>query len=818
MRVLFQDLHYACRRAAKSSAFTVIAVLTLAVGIGSNTAIFSFVDALYLKPLSVHDPQNLVRIYAKGPSGHYGAGFSYPEFESLRTGVSSFASLSVETQIAQLHLVIGGDSEEVRGQFVSGNYFNLLGIQPTVGRGFLPSEDKVRNRDAVAVISDDLWKAHFDHDGSVLGRDVRINGTVFKVIGVAPPGFYGDINGRPTQIWIPSMMYGSVGYGCDDGSYNCSLFDAMLGRLAKGRTPANAQAEVTSGIEWSAQDWPDRPSRRQAVLKSASGEIPDDEADHSGQMQMLIWVTASLLLIGCANLAGLLLTSGAMRSREIAIRLSIGAGRARVIRQLLTESLLLAVLGGAAGLALSVAGQRLLAEFYATDSEGFHHLYDLSLDWRVLTYSVALALMTGALFGLLPALRASRQDLVTELKQGSTVGHHSRSWLPPALVVGQVSLSMVLVISSGLLVRSALKIRRGTNFDPKQTVVIRLRPELKKYTPQQTESLVRRVNQLLLTTPGIESVAFMEGGEGLVWDWQSGRSARVSLSPQAQSQVAGLEVRRQDIGRGFFRTLRTPILQGREFGEEDRPGYALVAVVNQTLAQRLWPDGSALGRTLFMDSKPFQIIGVSADLQPRSSFHAPEPHLYLSYWQSNATREGDVRFAIRVAGDLVPALGAIRRVVQSVDPDVPMGEDMPMSEQVRLEYTPVLLGQNVLLFSGLLALGLSAMGLYSILSFAVRTRTREFGIRMALGARRADVLQMVLSQGGKLVLMGVAIGILGALWSTRLLASLLYGVKATDPVTYICVTLLLMLVAIAACYFPARRATCVDPSQFLHVD
>jgi len=818
MELLFQDLRYALRQMAKSRGFAAIAILTLALGIGSNAAIFSFVDALYLKPLPVAHPERLVRIYAKGPSGHYGAGFSYPEFEQLRDHNASFSSLAVETQVAQLHLVSGGDSEEIRGEFVSGNYFSLLGVQPALGRSFLPGEDRVRSRDAVAVISDRLWKMHFNHDAGVLGREIQINGVALKVIGVAAPEFYGDFTGRPVEVWIPAMMYGSIGSGCDDGSYNCSLFDTMLGRLAPDQTAMQAQAEVGSEIVWSATDWPDRPSRRQAVLAAASGESPYDGANHVGQMQMLMLVTASLLLIACANLAGLLLARGVTRRREIAIRLAIGAGRARVIRQLLTESLLLSCLGGAGGLVLSVVAKRLLSNFYSTDSEGFHHLYDLSFDWRVLFYSIALALVTGALFGLLPAIRASRQDLVTELKDGGSASQHTRSWLRQALVIGQLGLSMVLVICSGLLVRSALQVRRGTNFNPDHMVVVRLRPELVKYTQAQTESLLRRVDQQLRGMAGIESVAFMEGGEGLVWDWKSGRSAHVSLSAQPQDQQAGLEVYKQDVSEHFFRTLRVPLLQGRDISEQDRRGSQPVAVVNQTLAQRLWPDESTVGQTLFINTQPFQVVGVSADVQPRNFTHALEPHLYLSYRQSNATREGDIRFAVRVTGDPAPALREIRRAVQSLDPNVPVGEDMSLAQQVTLEYMPVVLAQNVMLFCGVLALCLSAMGLYSIVAFAVRTRTREFGIRMALGARREDVLRLVVTQGTKLALVGVGIGAIAALISTHLLASLLFGVNAADPAAFLGGMILLLVASLAACYLPARKATGVDPVQALRVE
>jgi predicted permease len=310
-------------------------------------------------------------------------------------------------------------------------------------------------------------------------------------------------------------------------------------------------------------------------------------------------------------------------------------------------------------------------------------------------------------------------------------------------------------------------------------------------------------------------VAFIEGGEGLVWDWQSGRDVQVGLSGQSPAPGVGLMVRKQDVGRNFFRTLKVPLLQGREFGEQDRPGSPRVAVVNEALAQRLWPAGPAVDRTIFIDAQPFQVIGVSADIQPRNSVHAPEPHLYLAYWQSNATREGDIRFAIRVKGDPAIALPAIRHMLQSLDPNVPLGEDMSMSEQVNLEYMPVLLAQNVMSFCGLLALCLSAMGLYSILAFAVRARTREIGIRMALGARREDVLRLIVGQGTRLALIGVATGAIAALISTRLLASLLFGVKTIDPATYICVTVLLIFVTLAACYLPARRAASIDPMQAL---
>ncbi len=818
LETLCQDLRFGSRQLRKNPGFTTVAILTLALGIGANTAIFSFVDALFLKPLAVSNPEQLMRMYAKGPSGHYGAGFSYPEFKLLRDHNSSFTALSVEAERPQLHLVTEGDSAEIRGEFVSSNYFSLLGIYLPIGRAFLPEEDTAPGRDAVAVISDQLWKTRFHANPAILGREIQVNSIPFKVIGVAPPGFYGDLKGLPVQVWMPAMMFVAAGYGCDDGSYNCALFDAIVGRLAPGQSAAQAQAEAGGTMVWSATNWPEKPDRRQLVMASANNGSPDDEADDIAQMHLLMSITAALLLIACANLAGLLFARGVTRRREIAVRLSIGAMRSRVIRQLLTESLLLASLGGFFGLGLSLAAKQLLSKFYATDSEGFPHLYNLNVDWRVLIYSMALVLLTGTLFGLVPAMRASRQNLVIELKAAGSAGEQTSGWMRHILVIGQVALSMVLVVSAGLLVRSGLDVQRGTNFDPSHMIVLRLRPELTKNTQSQIDSLVRRVNQSLNLTPGVQSVAFMEGGEGLVWNGLNGREVPVALPGHSSALKTTLVVVKQDVSPNFFRTLRIPLLQGREFSDQDHRASLRVAIVNEALALRLWPDSSAVGHSLLINGQPFQVIGISANIQPPSTIHAPEPHLYLSYWQSDATREGDIRLAVRVAEDPALALPAIRRLIQSLDPNVPIGEDMTMSEQVSLAYMPVLLARSVMSFCGMLALCLSAMGLYSILAFAVRTRTREIGLRIALGARREDVFRLIVGQGTKLALIGVVTGSVAALISTRLLASLLFGVKTTDPATYISVTVVLFLVTFAACYYPARRAMHVDPMQALRTE
>jgi len=440
----------------------------------------------------------------------------------------------------------------------------------------------------------------------------------------------------------------------------------------------------------------------------------------------------------------------------------------------------------------------------------------LRFDWRTAAFSIGLTLIAGMFFGLLPATRAVRQDLVTDLKDGGTTEQRGKGRIRSMLVMGQIALSIVLVISSGLLMRSAAKIGNGTNFDPTNALVIRLRPELMRYTPQRVEALVHRVYQRLSSEPGIESVAYMQGGEGLVWDWRSGRDAQVSLSAESRESSTGLEVRKQDVSGGFFNTMKIPLLEGRGITDQDVAGSPAAAVINQAVAERLWPGRNApVGSKFFINSKPFQIVGVCADLQPANALYAREPHIYLAYWQSNSTREGDVRFVIRVRHDPAHVLPLIRRVIQSVDANVPIGEDMPLALQVRLDYVAVVMTQRVMTFCGLLALCLNAMGLYSVLAFAVRARSLEIAIRLALGARKQDVLRLFLLDGVRLALCGTGVGVVAALLSTRVLRTLLYGVEATDPGIMIFAVGLIVVVALAACVLPASRAASISPMRVL---
>lgn len=807
---LLQDVRYGARVLLKSPGTTLVMLLILGVGIGANTAIFSFVDALFLKPLAVDQPDAVVKVFAKGPGGHYGAGFSYPEYASLRDHNSSFSALAAETLIAQIHTVFAGESAELRGAFVSANYFSTLGAKPLVGRFFLPEEDAVPDRDAVAVISAELWNRKFNADPGVVGRTIAVNRVAFQIIGVAPLGFAGVHAGNPQQLWLPLMMlHAAHWFGACPHEYDCSVIDDLVGRVAPGRTWRDADDELRRIVVWSATDWPASAGRRQTVTFPAIGVDPDRRADFSAQMRLLMGVATVLLLVSCANLAGFFLARSLSRSKEIAVRLSIGASRSRVARQLLTESMLLSLLSCALGVAFSLWGRNALASFYNVDSEGFRHLFDLSLDWRVLAFSFAMAVLTGLLFGLVPAMRATRQDLVTQLKEGAgAVGPQTSGWLRQGLVAGQVAFSLVLLTSAGLLVRSGQALRRGTNFDPEHVAVLRVRPELLNYTPQQNEAFFRRLVEQLAAFPGAQAVTYVRGGEGLIWEWESGRDVNINL-PGATT--GALDVRHHDIGLNFFSTLKMPLIEGRDFTEHDNASAPLVAIVNQTLAQRLWPNASAVGRTVVVNQQNAQVVGVAADIQPANLLMPPAPYLFLPFWQSDPGKEGDMRLAVRLQSDPDAALPGIRRAVQALDPNVPIGEDMSMVEQIDSEYMPVMLSRTVVSYSGIVALCLSAIGLFSVLTYYVRTRTREIGVRMALGAQISSVLRLVIGQGLAMSLAGVAAGLILAIGATRLLAAWLYGLHTADFLMFAIAAALLLLVATAASYLPARRAAEVDP-------
>ncbi|HEY6253651.1 MAG TPA: ADOP family duplicated permease [Candidatus Angelobacter sp.] len=682
------------------------------------------------------------------------------------------------------------------------------------GRFFLPEEDAVEGRDPVVVISSSLWRSYFRGDPNIVGRGITINSVPLKIIGVAPSGFNGDEPGIPFELWIPMAMRQAAGFGCKIGE-ECNDVESMVAKLAPGSSLRMAQTEASAKIVWTSAEY--KPEEHRGVgIFPAQGAHPDLQAQERQQTELLVAATGVLLLIACANLSGLLLAHGVTRRKEVAVRLSIGASRWRIIRQILTENLLLAILGGGLGVLISLWGTRVLSRFYLSNSEGFLRLYDFSPDWRLFLYLLIVVAVAGVLFGLVPALYASRQDLVTELKDGAGSAGQTSRRLRNTLVAVQAGLSLVLVVCAALLTKSSRALMNGANFDPEHVAVLRLRPELAKYDAAKAGLFARTVWQRLNGIGGVESAAMMVGGEGLMWHWSSGRSLNVSLPGESATTRFAPDVRVQDVDAHFFAALRIPLLQGRGISDQDQQGQPLVAVVNQTLAQQFWPGDSALGHTLIINKQEYRITGVCASIQPPGASEMPQGHIYRSFWQAGDA--GDVRFAVRVKGDPAAMLPVLREAIHKLDPNVPLGEDMPLSVQLESDYTPVMLARAVISFCGFLALGLSALGLYSVLAFAVSTRVREIGVRMALGAGRADVMRMVLREAFRIVLAGIIGGIFAGMLATRLLNAWLYSVQARDLASFAVGSTALLVAALVAAWLPAHRASRVDPMVALRAE
>jgi predicted permease len=811
IETLLQDLRHGLRIFRKNPGFTTAAVLSLALGIGANLTIFSFVDAFFLRPIPAREPKRLVNaegIRSPWPHGYY----AYPSYVLYRDHSKSFEALAAHYSTTPLNMVIDGDSRMVNGAVVSANYFSMLGIQPRLGRFFLPEEDAVPDRNPVVVISYRMWQDRFNGDHSALGKELSLNGAACKIIGVAPPEFPGVLAGFPNEVWLPTMML-RLGYRYCDAltDSGCRPLE-LLGRLAPGRTLGEAEAELNLLAQRFAPAYPSEQGRV-ISLRHTLGVRVNERADYAYQMQLLMAVTGLLFLIACANVAGLLLVRASARRKEISIRMCIGAGRWRLIRQFLTESLLLAVAGGGLGLLISRWATDLLAVFY--NSSGWDVRYDLSLSPRALVYALALTLSTGLFFGLLPALQATRQDLARALKDEGGSQSPRRLRLRSALAIGQVALSLALLVAAGLLVRSESNIRQGANFDPQHVVTLRLRPALLNYNPEKAQAFTREVVRRLEGAPGVQSVSLAK----VSMAWPRSGYVRVRLPEQVSNRPEEqLQVEYHEIAPRLFETLRIPLIKGRDFNDGDVAGAPRVVIVNETLAKQMWPGGEPLERILVVNEQPYRVAGVLKDAQLRNAAEAPMPFLYLPYWQNNLRPQIDSQIVARVTGDPQTMLPGLRRTIVAVDPQVPIGEATSLVWQINAVFKSVMLTSSVVTWTGALAFFLSMLGLYGVLAFAVGARTREIGIRMALGAKRSDVLRLVIAQGLRLALAGVGIGLLAAYAATRLMKSLLYGVSATDPLTFILIALLLMGVALLACWIPARRATKVDPLAALRCD
>jgi putative ABC transport system permease protein len=802
-----QDIRYGLRMIAKAPSFTVAAMLALALGVCANTTIFSLINGLLLRPLQgVTQPERLVAVYTSDySSGLYG-GSSYPDYIDFRDQANVFENLSAADQTV-LSATGESEAERLRGFVVTGNYFELLGVRAQLGRTLQPSDDQPSNS-APVVINDGLWQRRFSADPSVVGKTLRLNGKPYTIVGVTDPSFRGLQLGPPPEFWLPVTSDSELTTS-ERGNRGIEL----IGRLKPGITVAQAQTQLTTIAARLAQAYPEsnlgtleRPNEpRPVTVLHASRVRPSAQVGIWRVSLLLFAVVGLVLIIACANVANLLLARGSVRRKEIAVRLALGASRGRLVRQLLTESLLLALLGGAAGLIATQWTARMLPGFFPPNEMGG---LDLSVDLNVLVFCLAVTLVTGVLFGLAPALQSTRSNLINSLKDetGTYVQRLRRLGLRDVLVISQLALSLVLLVAAGLFVRS---LRHAVSFDPgfkaQNLLIASLETRGANLNKQQGQGFYQQALEHIGGLPGVQSVTLtfivpLGGG---------GQRRGVELEGYQPQPNEDTELNTNVVGSNFFSTMGIPIVAGRDFNAQDREGSPGVVIVNEELARRYFA-GNAVGKRVRIDSEaPFiEIVGVARTAKYRNLREDALPFIYIPLAQEYSS---GMTLMVRTAADPTGLVASVRHEMRTLNKDVPVFSVQTMTERIGGQLASDRMIAVLLSIFGGGALLLAAIGIYGVMGYSVAQRTHEIGIRMALGAERRDILKLIVSQGLVLILIGSGIGLALALALTRLLKSVLFGIGATDPLTFAVVAVGLIAVALLACYLPARRAMKVDP-------
>ncbi|HEX2139631.1 MAG TPA: ABC transporter permease [Woeseiaceae bacterium] len=804
MNTLLEDLRYAFRSLGKSPGFAAVAVLTLALGIGANSAIFSVVHNVLLQPLAYADPDRLVRVFHDAPEDGFAVtrgAFSPPDFEDLQRGNSAFAGLAAYYFIpgqSETSLLGGEAPQELDTAFVSAGFFPLLGVAPELGR--TPgAEENVAGADNVVVLSHGLWQGRFGADPRIVGKTVSLDGDAFTIIGVMPAEF--DFPSREAAMWVPLSLIGE-----DDIPRRRDLrWLDVVGRLAPGMTPESADAAADTVVQRLAREYPDSNEGWNGVtVQSLKASLVGDVRP---ALLVLLGAVALVLLIACANLANLLLARGSARAREFAIRTALGADRGRIVRQLLTESLVLALLGGALGLGLAYAG---LDTLVALSADTIPRPDQVDLDLRVVAFALAASILTGVLFGLAPSLAASKPDLQDSLGEGgrsSSAGRRSRD-MRGALVIAQTALAVVLLVGAGLLIRSFWNL---THVDPGFTGENVLSVSIS--TPSEVifdddrrsayrREILSRVENLpgVIAVGGSKTVPLHGGGEGYAFT-VPGRAEPVA--PESGVLI---------VTPGYFRALGIPLLQGRDFSHADETAGAPVLVVNEAFARTYLPGRNPLGETLRLGETELRIVGLVGDVRNDGIAREAAPAVYAPAF---LLPRSSMKLFIRTAADPLQVASAVRETIWDINPNQPVSNITTMQQVVsetvtRPRFFTLLLGG----FAGL-AMVLAALGVYGVIAYAVSRRTYEIGIRMALGARAGSVLRMTIAQGVAPALAGLVLGLAAAFLLSRVLSTLLYGVGAADPATFGGVALLLVSVALLAGWLPASRAARVNPASAL---
>jgi len=808
MQTLLQDLRYGVRMLLKQRGLTSVAIFSLALGIGLNTAIFSIVNAVLIRPLPVVKQQHRL-VWLRAP-------ISYPDYVDYRSQAGSFEGMAAITGTQDFSVTSGSEPELVKGEYVTENYFDLLGVGASIGRAFVEEDGKTQT--PVVILSEHLWRTRFASDANIVGRQISLNGFGFTVVGVMPKNFVGTEVGLNRELWLPLSMYRvlnppAAARVADPGS---TLFEnrdshwlAVFALLKPESSRDSAGSELTQIARRVAENSRGRVDeetlRSVQLLRMSGGMDPRDQEEVIPVAGIAMGVVALVLLIACANIASLLLARAAIRRRETAIRQALGASRRRLIRQWLTESVLLGIAGGAVGLILAVwANQLLASRLQSTPLAAL----EFGLDYPVLAFTLVVSIATGIVFGLAPAIQSSRLNIVMALKSDAlkATGSH-RSHLRNAFVTVQLVLSVVLLVGSGLFIRA---LQRASSIDPGFTVERALMAPINlgllRYDKTEGHVFYRDLLARIQAQPGVEQatlVRFPQVGSSFaqfqVFTEQS--------EPGSEGMSTGFNV----VAPNYFRTMGTTLLRGREFTEADREGAPGIAILNETLAARLWPNEDALGKRVSVAGPkgPFlEVVGVARDSKYRTLSETPRPYVYLPLSQSYDPK---MTLIVRTTGEPKAITPIVREQICALNANLPIADVQTLREQLELTLLPSRIAAWTLGSFGALALLLAGIGIYGVVSYGAAQRTREIGVRMALGAKEKDVLQLVLWDGLIVIGAGLAIGLLLATAATRVIASFLYGVGATDPLTFVAVPLLLGSVALLASYIPARRAVKVDP-------
>ncbi len=790
---LWKDLRYSARMLVKNPGFTVVAVITLALGIGANTAIFSVVNAVLLRPLDYEDPDRLVIILENNwQKGWTRFAVAPGNFAEWREQNQVFEQMAAYTG-SSFTLVGEGDPEQLQGTRASTNLFALLGVKPALGRDFLPEEDH-SGGERVVIVSHGLWQRRFGADPGMVGKQLTLNGYSYTVVGVMPAGFRFP-NSR-TELWVP------VAFSAADLGNRGGHFLTVSARLKPGVTLEQAQIEMNAIAERLQEQYPQTNAAWGARVALLVEEVVGDVRS---SLLALVCAVAFVLMIVCANVANLLLARAAARRREVAIRAALGASRSRLLRQLLTESVLLSLLGGALGMLLAARGVDALVSFGPTN---IPRLNQVVMDGRVLGFAFLISLATGIIFGLAPALQASQTDLTESLKEGgrsSSAGAGSQR-LRRLLVVAEVALSLVLLVGAGLMIKSFVRLSKvETGFDSQNTLTAQINLPQSRYDDgQQQAAFFRQVLERIEALPGVESVGAVLP---LPFTGDSLFSFIVEGHPTDDMPSANYYA----VSPNYFGAMGIPLLKGRFFTEADLAESPRVAIINETMARRYFPDEDPIGKRMNITNGPpalREIVGVVGDVKQYGLDTQSPAQMYEPYLQRPWS---GMTLVVRAASEPTGLTSAVRREVLAVDKEQPIARAQTMEEIIADSVAPRRFSVILLAAFAAVALTLAAVGIYGVMSYLISQRTHEIGVRLALGARRRDVLRLVVGQGMRLVLLGVGIGMLAAFALTRLMESLLFGVNPTDPLTYIVVALMLTTSALLACYVPARRATKLDP-------